>query len=583
MSSPRLSQAFGRPVASTALVCLLLVAGCTGAQRAARVASVFPSREELASVLQRPAPSADVEGGVRRVDADEWALQGPLPDTVGETPAPSSSPWERLLRDAIRERGEEVEVTVEMNCVARELGRFLLERGAAPPRDAQSFIEGRCGAVAHHVSFWFATGGATASTTDEQLLRDAVERPRESIRDALGDGHQVAGVALVRSPSRYALVVTRDVRAVELEPLSQLPDASGTVTLFGRVYDRPGDLDAIVTHGAHASVACERDPTMPLPLFRFTCATERGDDIARIALVGRHTGRRLGEPIFTVLVRPDGGSHTTWRRPDHPHGPIGDTPEESAARMLALINHHRADAGLAPVALAREESRTACRVAPWYFAARAGRGDARAADTVALGLLAGWDVEGVVGGGEIGSMRDMPTRDLGAWVVAALQAPHGRRALLSAETSQVALCAWTERDGSLRGALWAAYATLDASHADEEARAAHARIMRERRARGATTAPPDPTLTEVARDFARRIERGDFGTLDDALHVMLQAAASQDAPVVAGSIASPERIETMEVSGQMAQGPGAIGVAVAYWRDPEALWTRRHVLVIGRR
>lgn len=76
-------------------------------------------------MLQRPAPSAGIEGEVRRVDASEWALQdpSPLPDTIGWTPAPSNSAWERLLRDAIRERGEEVEVSVEINCVAREIGR----------------------------------------------------------------------------------------------------------------------------------------------------------------------------------------------------------------------------------------------------------------------------------------------------------------------------------------------------------------------------------------------------------------------------------------------------------------------------
>ena len=127
------------------------------------------------------------------------------------------------------------------------------------------------------------------------------------------------------------------------------------------------------------------------------------------------------------------------------------------------------------------------------------------------------------------------------------------------------------------------YATLDTSRADAEARDAHARIMRARHARGSTTAPPDAALTEVARDYARRIERGDFDTLDDALHAMLQAAASQDAPVVAGSIASPDRIETMDISAQMAGGSAAIGVAVAYWREPGMPWTQRHVLVVGRR
>ena len=115
--------------------------------------------------------------------------------------------------------------------------------------------------------------------------------------------------------------------------------------------------------------------------------------------------------------------------------------------MLAGLNATRVQAGLAPVRLAEAQSVTAARVARQYFAASlgpSGLGDVAAGalddmNTIALGLLAGWQVVGTIRDGTFFSALVPRTRDAGRWVDYALSMPIGREALMAPEIEEVAL------------------------------------------------------------------------------------------------------------------------------------------------
>ena len=118
-----------------------------------------------------------------------------------------------------------------------------------------------------------------------------------------------------------------------------------------------------------------------------------------------------------------------------------------APAVIAGLNATRIQAGLPPVRLAEAQSATAVRVARQYFAASlgaSGLGDITPAglediNTIALGLLAGWQVAGTIRDGIFFSAVVPHTRDAGRWVDSALSMPIGRNALMAPEIEEVAL------------------------------------------------------------------------------------------------------------------------------------------------
>ena len=113
--------------------------------------------------------------------------------------------------------------------------------------------------------------------------------------------------------------------------------------------------------------------------------------------------------------------------------------------MLVWLNATRAQAGLPPVRLAEAQSATAGaspastsprRSARWADVASGALDDL---NTIALGLLAGWQVAGTIRDGTFFSTFVPRTRDAGRWVDAALSMPIGRITLMAPEIDEVAI------------------------------------------------------------------------------------------------------------------------------------------------
>jgi hypothetical protein len=230
----------------------------------------------------------------------------------------------------------------------------------------------------------------------------------------------------------------------------------------------------------------------------------------------------LGDTVVEALVFPSGKPDKTYARARR----AASAPLDRAVMTRALVerlNAVRSEAGLGPVRVSAAESRRAELLAPHYFAAVAGEGDVTVADRIALGLQAGWDVEGVVrhghftaGAGEAGNPADL--LDL------ALARPFGRRALLDPDVQAVAL-GTVVPGGRTLGAVFGTYAILDPAKTPREAAATLGRLVELRRAKRLAAPTAVPELAGVMAKAVDRVEKGQAPA--DAMQWLLDASAEQ--------------------------------------------------------
>src|SRR4029077_20223228 len=78
--------------------------------------------------------------------------------------------WESAFAADTGQERARVHLTRAMSCVAREVGRFLIETGAAPPDQLQQFLIAACGAAVPGVGSYWLSGAIPARMTDDQVL-----------------------------------------------------------------------------------------------------------------------------------------------------------------------------------------------------------------------------------------------------------------------------------------------------------------------------------------------------------------------------------------------------------------------------
>jgi hypothetical protein len=145
------------------------------------------------------------------------------------------------------------------------------------------------------------------------------------------------------------------------------------------------------------------------------------------------------------------------------------------------------------------------------------------AELVVVGMVAGWDIEGVVAGGSFTSARAPETRDVSRLLSTALQHPSGRMTLLDPTATQLAVGAVADPGGGL-GAVFGSYAVLDEESYHQAAGALLGRLIAERAARGLPAPGELHGVDTLAMQAAERVQAGE--DQDDVLNELL-AASSQ--------------------------------------------------------
>ncbi|MEZ4309414.1 MAG: hypothetical protein R3F14_15365 [Polyangiaceae bacterium] len=423
--------------------------GCGGAAPKGR----FPTRDDLMSLSAAPPPQHVFDRG--NVDAEAFELSAPLPEMADGGAVEAEGDWQKLLGRAIANKPMVV-ASRGMECAARQVAAFVLEREALPAQPVVRFIAARCGVPTGSFGMGYRGGEVPAGATEESIYAEWAGEVEKDLAGAIGAGARFVGIGVARKEKRAAVVFVTARREARIEAVPLVP-VDGKVVLKGELVGAgAASIRALVTRGTFGFEECIRDIDVELPRFVVECPVAAEDATARVELAAFQEGRELGDSVIDLRVYPAGAPVNAYSKRAGEAAGATDAGALGAA-LLERINGIRKEAGMGALRVSEAENRTAVRLAPYYFAAVSGNADAVAADRIALGLLAGWEVEGEVRQGHFTSMW-IGQRAPGALVEATIDSPFGRETLLDPEASVVAIGPVV--DGETLGAVFSAYSTM---------------------------------------------------------------------------------------------------------------------------
>ena len=409
-----------------------------GQGSAAGAVTGFPRPDALDALLEQPLPPESALAKRFR-DVDEWQLAGPFPDAVSAAPRARGGALGAIVDDFVASRAGLVVATASMDCFARELGRFLVAERGMPAEALQHYAAGRCAvatAPPRLATFGWTT---TRELDDEKAVKALHEEIEQRLRESVVGGPLELGVWIHADAGRVDLVVAMGERHVRVDAVPTVPAQRGRVEIRGELLRPAQWVGAAATRGRFEWSECEPQAGVKLPRFDLVCSVDPGDTTAWIALEYRAPERLLTRVGLSVLVRPQGTEERVFRRspyaPAHVVGDVADLP----AALTEVLNGVRADAGLRPLTLDAEQTRAAARMAPYYFAAVFGQAPESMAELVALGMLAGWSVDGIVQDGAFTWGWLVESLDVSRLLSDALAEPGARIALLSRDAERIAI------------------------------------------------------------------------------------------------------------------------------------------------
>lgn len=486
-----------------------------------RTPSGFPTKralEKIAALSVRTVTSKD-----SKKDVDTWKLEGPvLPDgaTLGH---PVNKPWGRMLLEKVQAKGPSSIADESMACVAREVGLFYLEHKAYPSSSLESFIVGRCAAPNSSTRVYALSVDAPANTKDEKLLEAVQDRISKLITEA-PTSPTAFGLWFGQKNKQSLFLLAVGERKLHLKEVVTEADKKTTV-LRGQFLVQAGSMRAVITQGAFGSAPCE-SKKVEFPAFEVKCVGDANDDAAWIELSVVAAGSELAEPVAGLVVSPSGNPSETYKRADYFAGAKPTSAQELVGVLHAALNRARAGAGLQPVELDAKESAAASQVAPQYFAALSGTLSTTVADTIALGLRAGWDVDGLVKSGTFMSVGPTSVDTAENMLATAFERPSSRSVLFGKDVKKVAIGTYWSAEEKRTGALFAAYSMFETMN-DEQLQALVLEKLNAARAKAGKAAAKAPRdIDRVADRVGEGVPAGRIAA-DEALAQMTKEASSE--------------------------------------------------------
>jgi hypothetical protein len=554
-------------------VAVLLVAGVTGlgfaslgcadslqqaksarAKRAKAAVNPFPSRDSLAKLAELPVAAAPARPVA---SAAEWNVEI-VPSDVAPPPV------EKRFAQVATASSSELSYTKELRCVARELGRFQAEHGAAPDERLKRFMVAACGVTNPAVGTMAQEGDAPPEITDEHLL--AEWQKKLTIPAALKG--TAVGVWMARTKKK--VVIMTAFAKPQADVVVSEADAAGLVMVRGVAPANTELVLGLVNQGEHGVARCEADPATPLPLFAFRCAMAPADKTAWVEVAVRAQGRLLVRSYGLALARRDVAAPLQFTATPRAPKPV-TSPGDLRVALLEGVNQARAAGKLAPLELAATQTATNERLAPHFFDASF-KSDQQTGDTVGLGLMAGWDVEGTIKSGNLFSALLSGTSDANQWLDYALEMPMGRFTMLEAGARKIAI--GVPPQGSV-GGLGAVVTTYEMFVGNDH-RADTARVFAQlTKARAARRLPAPAAMKGVVKDLARQASLVNAGKRDteDALDAALVAVRDRSNQSVRGWVLTTNDLSLIELPPEvLAAGPLEVGIEVTHHKPEGAAW-----------
>jgi hypothetical protein len=547
-----------------------------------RVASGFPKPEALQALERQSAPG-DPLFRSRFLDVDAWQLAGPFPERIdAAAPRAGDRAWDPLLDELVTRRAGLVIATPAMECFAREAGRFLVENERLPGLGVQRFLGGRCAlatAPPRLSSFWWESPRLRTVDAAVAELRDSIAA---RLREQVTGGSVDVGVWIHVAEGRVDLLVAQGQRSVRVDPVSTVPMADGRITLSGEVLAPTAQLGAVVTRGALGWDECEAAPDVALPRFHFTCQVDPEDPRAWVTLHLVPPGSILSRFGLQVLVRPGGDDVSSYRRHLYvPSHPVEDEAEIAPA-FLELLNEVRGQAGAPPLELEREQSRAAAAVAPHYFQAIADPARAPIAELVALGMMAGWEVDEIIQEGRFTFMWLVESRDVASLLSDALEYPIARMTLLDADLQRLAVgaIAGREDDAEYLGCIAATYTLFSEAEHRENAERVQNNLTLARVERARLSQRPIERLRPLAVAAAARVQSGEEPGA--VLGELIQASATELGRPVTGWYGETQQLDALVFPDEFLERRQLdVAIAVAFHQPRGEPWGRYVVLIVA--
>jgi hypothetical protein len=544
--------------------------GASGGGELGKPIAQFPSRSDLESVARTPSPvTKQVEG---LADAESWQTETP---PVAQAKYPEETVWDKLLIEAARGHGNPLVLAPELRCAAQEAARFYTVHGGMPDDGLREHLLLRCGSSLDSHGFSYLVNPVPDNVPAAQLEAAARMPLLKHLDERMkGQSGQMA-LGVARGHGRFAAVVLTGLPRVALRGFSPVITGS-SVTLEGELKGPAEYLVGFVNQGRYGVAYCEGDSRLQLPAFRIRCPVAAEDQSARIELSTKQAGRVLFNAVAQVEVRREGSN------PEYNAAAYGanETVANSAqfrTLLLADLNKVRLAAKLPPFVLETQQSITDERLAPHLYQSSRD-GDERQLSTIALGLLAGWDVKGMIRNGGVFFRTINATRNPSRWLTQALDSPLGRWVLLEPAMSRIGIGA-TDLQPSGAMAIVTTYAFFDhVDHrADEET--VLAELDRLRKAHGA--APLRRVVGDPA--LARALEQIGASNLSSAaaLNVVLQQAAESMGRSVQGYVVETTDVKQMQWDPTLVESSTLdVEVGVTHYRAPGAAWGQYVVLFV---
>lgn len=557
------------------LIGVMLIIGCAGSIGSRPVAD-FTSPAALTAIEQRPAAPPPIP---KTASVDLWQIeQAPPPDSA-QLPWQPKGPWGTMFAEVAASVQRRPRLTLAMSCIAAELGRFHLQHQAEADASIRRFLIGGCGALVPNVQVEYFTGQAPASLSDAQVSAQMGGRMRSELVKRLSSAVDTAGFWCGRRDDQVVGYLVIGHEEAQIKPFSLVPSADGEVVIEGRLNQPAQYVEAYINYGSAAVQPCDTDLSVARPSFHFICRPAAQDETAWIQMLYVPPGHMLATEFAQALVRRSSDTPLSYGAVRYADPTPVSSSEEFARVAIQQLNRVRKMAGLPEVTLAAGESATATKLAPYYFAAALGGAEPKQADLIALGLLAGWDIGGMIRGASLMSSFTS-TLDAGRWLTSALETPVGRYTLLARDIEQIAFGPMVlPKEGAI-GAVVTGYRFHRGIDHTDDVNMLLTRVVQTRRRMGlpvplrlgAITAVMNEELTAVRE--GRKLPR-------DALERVLQRASTSYGMAMNGYIIEASSLDELEIPEDVLRQPTLhLDIGVTHHKAEGAAWAQYTILVI---
>ncbi|MBW2523995.1 MAG: hypothetical protein JRI23_07465 [Deltaproteobacteria bacterium] len=539
--------------------------------------SSFPTRQELERIAAtEPAAPGEQEPVV---PVERWTIGAP----DGDEPAPEQAPWLDALDETIATRKPAPRRTDEMVCVAREIGRFLLDHGGLPDERVRTLIQGHCGAAlaaAHHL---YEIAEISPEAAPAQLLEQWAPGLEAELSQSLegragGPGQLLVGRWFGQKEGRAVVMTVVGLSLVRLREVSASGLDARRIRIRGRLLTSAAHVQGWINQGEYGVERCTIDARVAMPSFSMSCPLAAGDQQAWVNIGWTKEARLLTEGVARLLVK-DGKAIPTHFEPTTASLPPARDAADFRRRTVTKLNDVRKKKGVAPVRLAARQSALNQKLTRHFWAA-ASTGDGKTQDSIALGLLAGHDVGATIGNAHFLSTAIGGERVPEAWLEHCLDQPIGRDTLLDPEVRSVAFGVSLDHPRPGMHVVGTSYEPLDARSDEAVAQEAIARLKAARSALGYTTDVMQ-AASAIVREEAARISVEQIHPDVTMNRAMRRAARRQTVPVHGMWIAGYQLADSLASNPDLLRAPHLrVAVAVTHVRLPGSPWGLRIAIVL---